>query len=158
MPPATRATSPPAPSDTPQPRPYGPRTPSRSPGAASHRALVTQPTSRTVWVRVPGRPGSPLIEIGTSPTPNAWSIVNWPAANGRALPSAAVRSRVTVSWVSLRVPVTRKGCGSQGSVSTGPAATRSAGMVGAVQVEHPDPGGLQAAVHHLRHPLHEGVA
>src|SRR5512144_1933216 len=113
-----------------------------------------------VWVSRSGRPGSPLMEIGTSPTPNAWSIVNCPAANASPRPSVASRSSVTVSSVSRRMLVTRKGCGSHGSVAdrSDTGTTTSAGMVGSVQVEQTDAGRLQPVVHHLRHPLHERVA
>ena len=41
----------------------------------------------------PGCAGSPLIEIGTSPTPNAWSMVNCPASNASGSPSTGSRSQ-----------------------------------------------------------------
>jgi len=51
--------------------------------------------------------GSPLIEIGTSPTPNACSIVNCPAENFSGTPSTGSSWSVTVSRVSWRVRTTR---------------------------------------------------
>ena len=58
-------------SATGQGAPKGPRTPSTSPRFRRQMARVTLPTSRTVWTRVSGRAGSPLMEMGTSPTPKA---------------------------------------------------------------------------------------
>ena len=69
MPPATITTSLPAASSTGQLAPNGPRTPITSPRLSLPIAFVTAPTARMVCVIAPGFAGSPLIEIGTSPTP-----------------------------------------------------------------------------------------
>jgi len=47
----------------------GPRTPIVSPASSRRIAVVTAPTSRVVCRISAGSVGSPLIEIGTSPTP-----------------------------------------------------------------------------------------
>ena len=49
---------------------------------------------------VSGAAGSPLTEIAASPTPNAYSMLNWPGANAPrgAAPSSR---RVTTSAISL---------------------------------------------------------
>src|SRR5664279_4399659 len=78
IPPATTTTSLPRPFPTSHPVPNGPRTPSTVPGPAATSAAVTEPTLRTVCSIRSGRLGSPLIEMGASPTPNACSMVNWP--------------------------------------------------------------------------------
>ncbi len=76
IPPATTTTSTPCSCSVGQGRPKGPRTDSRWPTDASQIACVAIPTARTVWTSGPGRSGSPLIEIGTSPVPKAEIIVN----------------------------------------------------------------------------------
>src|SRR6266516_2318740 len=48
--------------------PNGPRTPITSPGLSTQNAFDTSPTSRVVWMRDRRFVGSPLIEIGISPT------------------------------------------------------------------------------------------
>ena len=75
-------------------------------------AFVTAPTARIVWTSVvPFRSRSPLVEIGTSPTPNAYSIVNWPGAIGSIASSTGSSSSVQLSWFSLRFRTTRYGSG-----------------------------------------------
>ena len=63
-------TSRPSAASTGQLLPNGPRTPIAAPSVSPRMALVTAPTSRVVCTSVSGRSGSPLIEMGTSPTPN----------------------------------------------------------------------------------------
>src|SRR5674476_599052 len=108
MPPATRTISPTAPSPTSQPVPYGPRTPTTSPTDVRARACVTAPTSRTVCCSGPSAFAAPLTEIGTSPTPNADSIVNWPGMNSSGGPSVGSSIIVKVSGVSWRRSARRK--------------------------------------------------
>ena len=81
--------------------PNGPRTPSIRPGAVRQTAALAGPTARTVCTSRSGFAGSPLIEIGTSPAPKAYSIVNWPGRNGSP-PCRSTDSscRVQVSAVS----------------------------------------------------------
>ena len=69
MPPATSTTSWPCAWSTGQGAPKGPRTPTQSPFCSPCIARVVAPTARIVWTSSSGRAGSPLIEIGTSPTP-----------------------------------------------------------------------------------------
>ncbi len=94
MPPATKTTSPPRPDVTSHPLPNGPRMPSTVPGAAWTRAWVTAPTSRIVCSSRSVRAGSPLIEIGASPVPNACIIVNCPAENAIGSPSTGSSTSV----------------------------------------------------------------
>jgi hypothetical protein len=72
-----------------------------SPGAASHRARVTAPTARIVcastWSRESTPASTPLAETGTSPTPNAYSMVNWPGKGAWIGWSTGRSSSVTVS-------------------------------------------------------------
>ena len=51
--------------------PNGPRAPSTAPGSSAQSAFVTAPTARIVCTSRSGCAGSPLDEIGTSPTPKA---------------------------------------------------------------------------------------
>jgi hypothetical protein len=80
MPPATTSRSRPSARLTCQSVPNGPRTPTMSPGAASHRARVTAPTLRIVcastWSRKSTPTSMPLTDTGTSPMPNVYSMVN----------------------------------------------------------------------------------
>jgi hypothetical protein len=71
MPPATTTRSPPAVSASGHSVPNGPRTPATAPGSSAQSAFVTAPTARMVCVSGPSPSWSPLVEIGTSPTPNA---------------------------------------------------------------------------------------
>ncbi len=71
MPPATITRSPPRAWSSGHVVPNGPRTPITSPGSAAHSARVTGPTARIVWTSSPPGSGAALVEIGTSPTPNA---------------------------------------------------------------------------------------
>ncbi len=83
--------------------------------AASQIACVARPTARTVCTRGPSPPGSPLIEIGTSPLPNAESIVNCPGANASALPGCAARARASTCRRSPGAwPATANGAGTIG--------------------------------------------
>ena len=66
-----------------QPMPNGPRSPTVSPGESRVSAAETGPTARIVWIRRSGSAGSPLRLIGTSPTPNTVSMLNWPGAKAR---------------------------------------------------------------------------
>src|SRR6478752_2353054 len=164
IPPATKTTSPPLPELTPHPAPNGPRTPSTVPGPAATRAAVTEPTLRMVCSMRSGRFGSPLIEIGASPTPNAYNMVNWPGNQESAGPSMGSSSSVYVSRVSCRVRRTTNGRGSMGSGAARVALSATARCPRllneiSVDVEQPDPGGLQPLVHHPDEPprqlLHE---
>ncbi len=141
--------------------PNGPRTPSTVPGPAATRAAVTEPTLRMVCSMRSGRFGSPLIEMGASPTPNAYNMVNWPGDQDSAGPSVGSSSRVYVSRVSCRVRRTTNG---RGSIGSGAAIARSAVTrfprllnEVSVDVEQPDPGGLQPLVHHPDEPLRQLV-
>ena len=69
IPPAMRMTSWPWAWSTGQAVPKGPRTPTQSPFSSFCMARVVAPTARIVCTRISGFAGSPLIEIGTSPTP-----------------------------------------------------------------------------------------
>ena len=69
MPPATKTTSFPSAAATGQFVPNGPRMPMESPFFSSSIPFVTAPTARVVWTSACGTPGSPLMEIGTSPMP-----------------------------------------------------------------------------------------
>ena len=78
--------------------PNGPRTPIMSPGVAAHRARVTAPTARIVCTSTwPGASPMPLTETGTSPTPHAYSMVNWPGRGTWIGSSTGRSSSVTVS-------------------------------------------------------------
>ncbi len=68
-------------------------------------ALVTAPTDRMVCTSS-GPSAGRLTEIGTSPTPKAYSIVNWPGRCRAIGGPAGRRVRVVVSCVSWRRPVT----------------------------------------------------
>src|SRR6516225_9807608 len=141
MPPAMITMSPPSASSSGQQVPYGPRTATRSPGSRAHSAWVAIPTSRMVCST--GRPaaGSPLIEIGTWPMPNAPSMLNWPGRKANTSPGGGSSSRVTVSCDSRRVAVTRQGAGSVHGRDT--AGSASGRMDVPVHVQQPQPGGLQ---------------
>ena len=69
MPPAISTTSWPWAWCTGHDVPNGPRTPTHAPFSSFCMARVVAPTERIVWTRTSGLAGSPLIEIGTSPTP-----------------------------------------------------------------------------------------
>ena len=82
--------------------PKGPRTPTRVPGGAPHRARVTAPTARIVCTSRPSPAvGSPLTEIATSPMPGTASMVNWPGWNGGSGGPTGSRVSVTLSCVSV---------------------------------------------------------
>ena len=96
--------------------PNGPRTPTQAPFESFCMARVVAPTARIVCTTSSGRAGSPLIEIGTSPTPNTYSMLNWPGANGRKRGSASGASvSVKVSPVSFVTWRTSNGSGRIGS-------------------------------------------
>src|SRR5579875_3659701 len=149
MPPAMTTTSLPSARSTGQLVPYGPRTPIWSPGRAAHSAWLTAPTSRIVCSTGPGDDGSPLIEIGTSPTPGARSMLNWPGRkpNGPGGCSASV----TTSCDSRLAAVPRHG----GDSVHGRCAAASAGGRMTVDVRDLQPGGLQPPRRQQREPLHE---
>ena len=71
----------------------------------------TVPTARVVWTRISWRAGSPLIEIGTSPTPNTYSMLNCPGPNGAMPTLSGSISRVKVSDVSRCTRVMRYSSG-----------------------------------------------
>src|SRR5579875_1106835 len=133
--------------------PYGPRTPTAAPGPRAHSACVTGPTSRIVCSTGPSPPGSPLIEIGTSPTPNAYSMLNWPGRNENGSPGGGSSSSVTTSADSRRAPVTRQGAGRFHR----PGAVRSASgsMRIPVHVVQAQPGGLEPLGGEPGEALHE---
>ena len=64
------------------------------------------PTSRIVWRSAPPESGEALVEIGTSPTPNAYSMLNWPGAGTTGSARGSSRS-VQVSAVSGARATTR---------------------------------------------------
>jgi hypothetical protein len=90
--------------------PYGPWTPTTSPGRLPHSAAVTAPTARMVCTYPAGR-ARPLIDTGTSPTPGAYSMANCPGRNLGQEPSIGCSARVTVSMRSSRRDRTRYGAG-----------------------------------------------
>src|SRR6266568_4723514 len=151
-PPATTTTSPPAPSSTAHCVPNGPRTPITSPGSIEDRACVTTPTSRMVWTSAPDAAGSPLMEMGTSPTPNAYSMSNWPGENANPPPGGS-RVTVTVSAVSRATWRTRAGAGAIGS-----ARPRSVSVRMSVHVQQLHAGGLEPFQNHVGGLPHELVA
>src|SRR5215470_14416362 len=155
MPPATITRSPPFAAATGQDVPYGPRTPTCCPGCSAHSALVTGPTSRIVCRTWLLRAGSPLIEMGTSPMPGWYSMLNWPGSNSNG--SGGVRPRVTTSVVSRCATATRHGLGSI-HPAPGPDRTGSALVRMAVHVKQLEPGGLQPTGHQAGESLHELIA
>src|ERR1039458_6019198 len=162
MPPANTSTSAPSISPIGQGRPNGPRTPRTSPKGASQIACVARPTARTVCTSGPSPPGSPLIEIGTSPVPNAESIVNCPGANARRAPARGWSSSVQVSEVSCRFPATVNGTGTIGPDSGAPpakAVVRASGDPSmAVDIEELQLRRLQAFDQRRRKSSHELIA
>jgi len=74
-------------------------------------ANVTPPTARTVWTSVSGFAGFPLIEIGTSPIPCTYIMLNCPGRNDKGDPSSGLSSSVNTSCVSRLVRRTRNGLG-----------------------------------------------
>lgn len=78
-----------------------------SPGTSRQSASETAPTERTVFTRPSPPGGRALIEIGTSPTPNAHSIANCPGSHGSIGSSTGVSVRVTVAFISGLTSVTR---------------------------------------------------
>src|SRR5665647_724970 len=150
MPPATRTTSPPAPSVTSQPVPYGPRTPTTSPTDVLARACVTAPTSRIVCCSGPATCALLLTEIGTSPTPNADSIGDWPGMNSSGTPSGGSRLIVKVSAVSWRRSARRNGRGT--IAPTGFTVCGSARLcIGGSLIDGSRPGGFSPVSYtHLR--------
>lgn len=52
-------------------------------------------------------PGALDRDTGISPTPNAYSIANWPGAKSSSGSPAGSSTSVTVSWVSSRRSTTR---------------------------------------------------
>src|SRR3569832_886009 len=68
-PPVTSTTSHPPTSCNGQPRPNGPRRPTRSPGLSEANPRVTRPSARMEWPTRSRSSGSDMMEIGTSPTP-----------------------------------------------------------------------------------------
>src|SRR5215472_6259171 len=173
MPPATITRSPPSAAATGQDVPYGPRTPTCCPGRSAHSAVVTWPTSRIVCRTSVFVLGSPLIEMGTSPMPGRYSMLNWPGRNSKG--SGGVRSRVTTSADSRRTAATRHGAGSIQGARTARAADCAAGCGAgcaapgsgwpgsailrmAVHVKQLEPGGLQPTGHQAGESLHELIA
>ena len=135
--------------------------PGRRPAARRASARVTPPTSRMVWIEPSGRAGSPLIEIGTSPTPKACSIVNWPGAKASAAPSSGLEVQgdgvVGVPAHASHAEGPRQPWDHPDRFDS-PARSTSVDTVGPVEVEQPYPRGLEAVVHHLGHPLQQRVA
>ena len=118
IPPATTIRSPPV--GTRQSVPNGPRMPSTSPVRAPESAADTAPTDRTVCT-IPA-PSCPLTETGTSPTPNAYVIVNWPGSGATIGSSTGSSTSVAVSAVSTTRRRTRYRDGITTASGTGPAA------------------------------------
>ena len=82
--------------------PYGPRSPTTAPVPSFAIAPLTAPTSRTVWTNAPGRAGSPLMLIATSPMPKAYSMLNWPGRKEGVSPASGTSSSVEMSASSRR--------------------------------------------------------
>src|SRR5262245_44040821 len=110
MPPAITTRSAPTGAGTRHPMPNGPRTPTTAPGWVANSAWVTAPTALSVWVSAPSRHPA-LMEIGTSPTPKAYTTVTGPAAYGPIRAPTGASSRVTVSASSTVRSSTRYGKG-----------------------------------------------
>ena len=66
--------------------------------------MVVAPTARMVWVSLGDTADR---EIGTSPTPKAHSMLNWPCAGSVAGSSTGSTTRVTVSASSSTRSTTR---------------------------------------------------
>src|SRR5512143_3723393 len=157
MPPAISTTSCPCAWCTGQEVPNGPRRPTHEPFCSFCRAREVAPTARIVCTSCSGRAGSPLIEIGTSPTPNTYSMLNWPGANGRKRGSASgVSVSVKVSPVSRAMWRTSKGSGRIGSEARTVAAAGSVSV--AIEVQELHARGFQARHHQLREALQQVVA
>ncbi len=107
MPPATISTSFPRASSTGHVVPNGPRIPTACPGFAFTSALVALPTERTVYTSRPVSCGSPLIEIGSSPTPYTYSMLNCPGEKAAPSDDSGSSVSVNVSCVSLTTLNTR---------------------------------------------------
>src|SRR5581483_2505236 len=143
-PPATTTTSLPRSPATGHPWPNGPRRPIIVPGAADVSAAVTSPTFRVVWVMRPCPRA--LTDIGTSPLPKAYSMLNWPGST--AIPSSM--SMLTVSWFSRR----------RATIFTGRGAANgaSADCSVAIYVQQLELRLLEVADRDVREPAHHVVA
>ena len=101
--------------------------------------------------------GSPLKLIGTSPTPNTVSMLNWPGAKGKFFvpsPSSTSRSSVQTCGASRRLRRTRATHGTIGSIGVRSKTGGSGGD--AIDIENLQPHRLEAlhedwheALHHL---------
>lgn len=97
-------------------------------------------------------PGGELMEMGTSPTPKAVSMLNWPGRKRKG-PPGIESERVYTSVVSFRDSTTWAKTGVH-VWSTG----WSTSMTVAVEIEEAQAGGLQAFEDHRTEPLHQLVA
>lgn len=88
------------------------------------------------------------MDMGTSPTPNAVSILNWPGPNAMGSPRAGCSARVTTSAVSWSRHTTSKTTGvyGPGRPGAGPTSARPLDIVIAVAIEvkQPEPSLLEA--------------
>src|SRR3954469_16686966 len=86
-------------------------------------ARVTDPAARMVWTRSRSLRQSPLMLIGTSPTPAMYSMLNWPGRKAKGWPSTAAICQVNTPGTSRLARVMRNRRGVIGS------AGRSAGWI-----------------------------
>src|SRR5271165_4203013 len=152
MSPATTTKSLPSSSDTGQWLPYGPRMPTVSPCFSIPMALVTTPTLRVVCDSRDDSDGSPLIEIGTSPTPKTYTMLNCPGRNEIfVVSSLGTSSSVKVSSVSRFSRSIRNSSGTMGSVMVRSAT--SASIMAGINVHQLQPGRIQPR----RNNIHEAI-
>jgi len=98
----------PAACDTGHDVPKGPRRPSTSPICASVMAVLVAPTACTVNSSEPST-ATLLTEMGTSPTPNTHSIMNWPGSDTGSAPATGTILKLTTFGPSTTREMTRWG-------------------------------------------------
>src|SRR5581483_1481255 len=100
--------------------------------------------------------GSPLMEIGTSPTPNTYSMLNCPGANESApSPFTVSSSSENVSCVSRCARRMRYGFGVIGSNGVG--MCKSFSRAHAIDIQQLQARGLQPLGNHQRELFHKRV-
>src|SRR5205085_5989997 len=112
-------------------------------------ARVTSPTARIVCTTSRTRPAAPLIEIGASPTPNAYSMLNCPGSNAYATPCGGAAWIVNVLCVSRRACFT---CQTAGRIASAGACSRRTSV--AIHVEQLQARRLETVDDDLREALH----
>ena len=117
-----------------------------------------------VWTRRSGSAGSPLMLIGTSPTPNTESMLNWPGAKARR------PSPFSLEVERPHVAARRAGAGARARCAAPSDRQRSVAdrrrqARAAIDIENLQPGRLQAldqdrheALHHLVAEIVVGLA